>query len=283
MIKRQTDRLFLSDLDGTLLMPDATLSDHAYTQLSILLQRGLPFTVATARTMYSVLPILRGLPLQYPMILQNGAVLYDPVEQRICHAAVIRPDACCAVFAAMEQANANGFVYCMEDGLLRCCYTQLTNPAMERFYKERRDRYEKPFRQVETLSVLSSAEVVYLSMTDTEIRLRPLAEALKTVSGIAVTFYRDVYETDRWYLELSADTATKYHGAMLLRQQLGCRHITGFGDNDNDLPLMQACDLRIAVANATPALRAAAHRMIGSNTEDAVIQYLQQQFPCKST
>ena len=131
MIKRQTDRLFLSDLDGTLLMPDATLSDHAYTQLSILLQRGLPFTVATARTMYSVLPILRGLPLQYPMILQNGAVLYDPVEQRICHAAVIRPDACCAVFAAMEQANANGFVYCMEDGLLRCCYTQLTNIEQE--------------------------------------------------------------------------------------------------------------------------------------------------------
>ncbi len=283
MIERQTDRLFLSDLDGTLLQPDATLSDHAYTQLSALLQKGLPFTIATARTMYSVLPILRGLPLQYPMILQNGAVLYDPLSKRICHAAVIRPDACCAVFAAMEQAQANGFAYCIEDGILRCCYTQLTNPAMQRFYKERRDRYEKPFRQVETLSALAADNVVYLSMTDAEARLRPLAEALQTVNGIAVTFYRDVYETERWYLEISADTATKYHGAMLLRKQFHCSHLTGFGDNDNDLPLMQACDLKIAVANATPALRAAADLIIGSNTEDAVVQYLQQLPPCNCT
>ena len=67
--------LYVTDLDGTLLQPDVTISDESAAILQRLLDAGLPLTAATARTSFSVMPILRGLPFRLPLILQNGAVV----------------------------------------------------------------------------------------------------------------------------------------------------------------------------------------------------------------
>ncbi len=273
-----TDKtLYISDLDGTLLQRDATLSPYAKEQLATMLQQGLAFTIATARTAYSVEPILAGLPLQYPLILQNGAVLYDPVTKRYCHAAIIPATSAKAMFDLLETYHLNGFAYCMEDNEIRCCYTELSTPDMQAFYQERKDRYAKPFWQVAHLAELASHDVVFFSMHGREQLVRPAVASLQQMQGIAVSFYKDVYETDCWYLELAADTATKYHGVKKLCEMYDFSSVTAFGDNHNDLPLFAAADTKIAVANATEDLQKAADDIIGSNTEDAVITYLSEQ------
>ncbi len=269
--------LYISDLDGTLLQGDATLSPRSRAALTTMLHQGLAFTVATARTAYSVDPILAGLPLQYPLILQNGAVLYDPVAKRYCHAAIIPPAAARAMFDLLEAYHLNGFAYCMEDNELRCCYTELTTPDMRAFYQERNGRYAKPFCQVAHLAQLAARDVVFFSMHGEEQRVRPVVSLLQQIAGIAVSFYKDVYEEDCWYLELAADTATKYHGVQKLREMYGFSSVTAFGDNHNDLPLFAAADTKIAVANATEELKKAADCIIGFNTEDAVVAYLYKQ------
>lgn len=269
--------LYISDLDGTLLQGDATLSPNAREKLAAMLRQGLAFTVATARTAYSVEPILAGLPLRYPLILQNGAVLYDATAKRYCHAAMIPPDSVKAMFDLLEAYHLNGFAYCMEDNEIRCCYTELTTPDMQAFYQERKDRYAKPFWQVAHLAELAEQDVVFFSMHGRERLVRPVVEPLQQITGIAVSFYKDVYEADCWYLELAADTATKYHGVQKLREMYGFSSVTAFGDNHNDLPLFAAADTKIAVANATEDLKKAADRIIGSNTEDAVVAYLSEE------
>ncbi len=268
--------LYISDLDGTLLQGDATLSENARKKLTAMLSHGLAFTVATARTAYSVEPILAGLPLKYPLILQNGAVLYDPSTKKYCHAAIIPPQAIKAIFDLLEAYNLNGFAYCMEDNEIRCCYTELTTPDMQAFYQERKDRYAKPFWQVAHLSLLAGHGVVFFSMHGKERLVRPVVEPLQQIKGIAVSFYKDVYEDDCWYLELAAETATKYHGVQKLREMYGFSSVTVFGDNNNDLPLFAAADTKIAVANATENLKQAADCIIGLNTEDAIVAYLSE-------
>lgn len=273
-----TDKtLYVSDLDGTLLQKDATLSPYARETLTALLQQGLAFTVATARTAYSVEPILAGLPLQYPLILQNGAVLYDPITKQYRHAATIPPASAKAMFDLLETYHLNGFAYCMEDNEIRCCYTALSTPDMQAFYQERKDHYAKPFWQVAHLSEMAENDVIYFSMHGREQLVRPVVEPLQQIQGITVSFYKDVYETDCWYLELAADTATKYHGVQKMREMFGFSSVTVFGDNHNDLPLFAAADTKIAVANATEDLQKAADNIIGSNAEDAVITYLSEQ------
>ncbi len=269
------DTLYVSDLDGTLLQADAVLSPESHAILRELLEQGLPLTVATARTAYSVLPILDGLPFRIPWILQNGAVLYDPAAKRILHAAVIEPNAFLRAIRLFRRHGLNGFVYCVSDGVLQCCYDELSTEDMRQFYQERKDRYEKPFRQIESLEQLAFADAVFCSLHATRDRMQPIADALQSNPDLSIAYYQDVYRTDIWYLELAAADATKWHGVERLRSLLQPRTITGFGDNHNDLPLFQACDRRIAVSNAADALKAAADLVIGTNLENAVARYLQ--------
>ncbi|NLB45609.1 MAG: HAD hydrolase family protein, partial [Clostridiaceae bacterium] len=52
--------LYLSDLDGTLLQPDATVSDYTRSVLNRLADENIHFSVATARTAATVRHILAG-------------------------------------------------------------------------------------------------------------------------------------------------------------------------------------------------------------------------------
>ena len=273
-----TDTLYVTDLDGTLLQPDVTVSGRSFAILSELLDKGLPLTVATARTSFSVLPILRGLPFRLPLILQNGSVLHDPVTNRIVHAAVIGPDAFRSVLELFAEFGFNGFVFCVPEDQLECCYTELTTEHMRRYYQERRVKYDKPFRQVGTLAELAGLNPVFLSLNASPAKLGPLHQKLRALPGISVAYYRDVYEPDIWYLEVSAPDASKYHGICRLRKMTGAKSVTGFGDNHNDIPLFRACDTKIAVGNAADELKALADAVIGRNTEDAVAEYLRKNF-----
>lgn len=273
-----TDTLYVTDLDGTLLQPDVTVSDRSVRILSALLAQGLPLTVATARTSFSVMPILEKLPMQLPLILQNGAVLHDPVRDRIVSAAAIRPEIFLQVIRLYAEFGFNGFVFCVPEDTLHCCYTELSTPHMKRYYQERRDKYQKPFVQVQQLADLADKKPVYLSLNAPKPRLDPVYDAVRQIAGISVAYYRDVYEPEIWYLEISAPDASKYHGIEKLRKLTGAKKVVGFGDNLNDLPLFRACDEKIAVGNAADELKALADTVIGCNTEDAVAVYLQSVF-----
>jgi hydroxymethylpyrimidine pyrophosphatase-like HAD family hydrolase len=55
--------LYVSDLDGTLLQSDASLSSVSENALREMLADGLLFTVASARSVVAIQQMLRGLPL----------------------------------------------------------------------------------------------------------------------------------------------------------------------------------------------------------------------------
>ena len=56
----------------------------------------------------------------------------------------------------------------------------------------------------------------------------------------------------------------------------GARHITAFGDNLNDLSMLALADEPVAVANAALQVKEMAKRIIGSNQEDGVAQFLEE-------
>ena len=273
-----TDTLFVTDLDGTLLMPDVSVSERTRSILTKLLGEGLELTVATARTSFTVMPLLEGIPLRLPLILQNGSVLHDPVRNKIVDAAGIPQNAYLSVCELYRQYGFNGFVFCVPADELRCCYTALSTPHMQRYYQARQDRFGKPFYQVGSMEALKTECPVYMSLNAPKAQLDPLREALINIDGITVAYYQDVYEPEIWYLEISALEASKFHGVQKVRSMTGARHVTGFGDNRNDFPLFDACDTKIAVGNAADVLKARADLVIGCNTEDAVAEYLQSLF-----
>ena len=74
--------LYVSDLDGTLLDGDGQLPEDSVKRINRLIDKGLNFTIATARNYDSAYPLLKGLNLKHPVILFNGVYLQNFIQER---------------------------------------------------------------------------------------------------------------------------------------------------------------------------------------------------------
>ena len=97
--------LFVSDLDGTLLNKNAELSVNTKNILNRLIEKGLKFTVATARTYASAGKILNGLNLELPIILMNGVSVFDVKSEKYCKVNYLDKDLCRKINNEKKQSR----------------------------------------------------------------------------------------------------------------------------------------------------------------------------------
>ena len=105
--------LYVSDLDGTLLNSDALLNKDVPERLNRLIDKGLCFTVATARTYATVNSIVKDVHLTYPMILMNGVMIYDPVSKSCINAEIIERDSVEYILKGRKKFGVTGFAYAL--------------------------------------------------------------------------------------------------------------------------------------------------------------------------
>ena len=264
--------LYVSDLDGTLLTPEKEISKASADILNHLIQKGLLFTVATARSPATACEILSNLKLKLPGILLNGAVLYDFQKKRFAGSALMSYEAASKALAVYRQAGRKPFLYTLEDDEICVSYERFGHPAEERFCQERKVKAYKRFEQKEL--VLSPKDVpIYFTMMDKKTVVEPLYRKIQQIPGLKAAFYHDNYE-DVYFLEVFSSQASKSLAVLRLKKMLGAGRVVAFGDNGNDVDMLAAADIGCAVGNASPEAKAAAGQIIGSNTEDGVAEYL---------
>ena len=264
--------VYITDLDGTLLLPDASVSPFTADALRRLYDAGVCVGISTARTSATVAKMFEDIPLRSPASLMNGACIYDVAARKSIRAEVIPTAAQSALFSAVSGMCA--FVYTIEDGALSTFYERDDAPHARAFRLEREVRFKKVFTKVRSLSELVGRGVVYLSLAGREDEIAPVRDAILCVDSLNVHFYRDIYERDFFYLEACAAGASKKAAAERIRALTGADRLVAFGDNLNDLSLFEACDEKIAVANAADEVKRAADIVIGANTDDAVARYI---------
>lgn len=268
--------LYISDLDGTLLQPDITISGTTARVINELIEKGTLFSVATARSIASVRHILKDVNISIPVVLMNGVCIYDFQKNDYIKIETFPQKSVDILMDLIEKHSLKGFAYTIKDGMMSTFYEELNNKALYDFYKERVDLYQKRFTQVEHFSNLSQEPIIYFTLMDVKEKLEPFYQIFEGIQDLNCTFYKDNYSPDFWYLEVFSKTASKYHAVQYLRTTLGLDRIICFGDNRNDLPLFQASDYRIAVGNAVSELKEKADLIIGRNVDDGVAVWLKQ-------
>lgn len=269
--------LFVTDLDGTLLTPDATLPDGAADAIWDLHRRGIRLTFATARTIRSAAYILAGLPFSAPVALMNGVLMRDMDAGRYVASNLLPPE----VAAQILTVGGEPFVYTLTpEEELFTAYHRIANEHMEDFRRERVDKYAKPFRQLDDFRTLldEGQQIIYFCYLDTQKNLMPVHNAitaLRDFSGEAAVkcaFYPDHYRPGLWYLEVFAKTASKGTVCRQLREITGAKTIVSFGDNGNDLPMFAESDYAFAVERAADSIQSAADGVIPG--EMGVIEFI---------
>lgn len=269
--------LFVSDLDGTLLNGKAQLTDYSRITINQLIENGMHFTAATARTYATVSKILGGLNINAPIILMNGALIRDLQNNKYVFSAIINPNASENIISLLHQMNLYGFMYTIQNGEMIPYYEKIATQEMKEFYEERKNKYYKRFLQTKDFRNVNK-NVLYFSLINKKEKLIPLYEKIKNLSEIKLVFYRDVYSEDLWYLEIFSPMASKENAVNFIRENYGFNYITSFGDNLNDISLFKASDRKYAVENAAPHLKQMADGIIGSNNDDGVARFLKNNY-----
>ena len=264
--------LYVSDLDGTLLDPSPKITSRTAETLNFLIAKGMEFTFATARSIYSAVPITSALDINVPCILMNGVSIYDIVNERYIKNEFIAPEDSAEILRIFGKYGIHCFMYRIDNGILTCYYSELTTKVMQSFAEVRKHEYKKPFVQCR-LADYADEYTVYFTTTGPYEELLPVKLEAEKIAGVNIAFYLDVYN-GAWYLEIFSHKASKANALRFLRENYGFDKVVAFGDNLNDLPMFEQADTKIAVGNARDEVKAAADIVIGTNDRDGVAEYL---------
>ena len=269
------DKLYISDLDGTLLNSDASVSEFTKQKLNELIANGLNFTVATARSIATVKHIFDGVNLHLPIILMNGVLIYDFKSGSFIRKCVIPAPIVATILSVLKNENKTALMYKIIDGQQRTYFEASRNEHLAAFIKERQTRYQKPFWEV-SFDDIALDDTIYFALLDTRENILPIYEALKNTPELRVEMYPDIYSDTLWYLEIFSVEASKKTSSLYLQKLLEAREMIGFGDNLNDLPLFEACDFCCAVGNARDEVKVVADIVIDTNNNDGVVRWLDE-------
>jgi len=269
-------RLYVSDLDGTLLNKDAQLSDTTIDIINEVLDRGIDFTVSTARTPATALPIIEPLHLQLPISMMNGVLVYDMKTRQYVKKETMDSRAIMVLLGLIKTKKLDCFLYALDGDELVAYYDSVASTSLNYFRNERIMKYKKRFQEVDDLSLIASRGILYCMLRESKDKLEGLYRELSVVNGVKADFYQDVYNDEYYYLEIYSDQASKKNAIECLKARDHYNSIVGFGDNLNDKALIEGCDYFYAVANAHPEIQNMADSVIPSNDEDGVARFMEQ-------
>ena len=272
--------LYVSDLDGTLLGEDSQLSAVTVATLNrIIGELGGLFTVATARTPATVVPLMQQVHARLPFIVIGGSAMWNPVTMSYEHTRGIDDMTVNAVADVFDRRGAHPFIYRRHGkNLLHTHHYGPLSPQEERFIAERQHLPLKQFFLDDRDFRHSDDEALLIFSMNKYAVLKSIADDLRTsVPSCSVMVYHDIFDESEGYLEIFSAGTSKAAAIRDLARQLGAGRVVVFGDNRNDIAMMQAADFSVAVDNAFTEVKAVASEVIGPNTVDSVARWIEKE------
>ena len=259
-------RLVATDLDGTLVRRDQTVSERTRRAIAAVEAAGVPFVMVTGRPVRWMPPVAEASGHRGLAVCANGALLYDLHTEQLVRSYLLTADDALEVVEALRR-EVPGITFAVERGDLSF--------GREPSYVPRWDNGEV---QVAELDELLSGDVVKLLA-----RLEGtgsddlLARARAAVGHLAET----THSSDDGLLEISAFGISKASGLAAVAAEHGvvASQVVAFGDMPNDLPMLAWAGHAVAVANAHPEVLALADEVTSSNEDDGVAAVLERFFP----
>ncbi|HKG25212.1 MAG TPA: HAD family hydrolase [Thermomicrobiales bacterium] len=255
-------RLIASDLDGTLLRSDRSVSDRTRAALAAAQERGIVVVLATARPPLTTRLFADQAGITGHAICSNGAILYDIARDELLGHQTLDAAAARRLIVALRDA-APGVCFALVQGMEFACEPNYA--AIARV--EDHGRLLDEIRLGEALALLASP-TTKLVVRHPE-RLPP--DLLTTIQGLGLDGFEATH-SGAPFLEVVAAGVTKGWALAELCAMLGidAAEVVAFGDAPNDAAMLRWAGHGVAVANAYSVALEAADEVTHSNDEDGV-------------
>ena len=256
-------RLVASDLDGTLLLPDETVSQRTRAALAAAREAGITVVLVSGRPPRSLGPIAGRIGVGGIAICANGAVIWDLDSGTMVDSAPLAGELATRLVHGLRKAIP-GALFAVElegsfgreagwsDGLVAAPPDVLEADALE----------------------LITGPVTKLLVRHPTMEFAEVAERARRVAGEdAVVTWAGLR-----LVEISAAGVTKASALERLCRHLGIAadEVVAVGDMPNDLAMLAWAGTAVAVANADRSVLEAADEVTASNTDDGVALLLER-------
>lgn len=267
--------LYATDLDGTLLRSDKSISDESAELLNQLTEQGVLFTFATARSYSSASPLLKKLNLNCPAVTFNGVFVVDPRDGRHIVENIFPEKSLRLSVDYFNRTDLAPLVYSYIDGRERVSYLEDRLEDVFGYVSTRQN--DKRLRPVKTREELFQGRVFYFTLLNPRTEIAEMDAVFSRENGFAVNFMPDTYNKGELWYEIFSRNASKASALLQVLELTHADRLVCFGDNNNDLSMIRAADVGIAVSNGCDELKEAADMVTGSNDEGAVARYIAQE------
>ena len=164
--------LYLSDLDGTLLRSEQKTSAYTNETINHLVEEGMTFSYATARSFNTARKVTNGLNAKIPLIVYNGAFIVNNATYELIHASLFTEQDASEILQSLLKTDINPIVYCLDDKV-RFVYnrSRINNETKEFVASRKGDSRDTP---VDDDAQLTRNGTFYFTCIDAQEKLAPL-------------------------------------------------------------------------------------------------------------
>lgn len=258
-------RIVFSDIDGTLLTDDKHVTKKTEKAVKALLAKGIPFVLVSARMPEAIDPITEQMGVTIPLICYSGAL-------------VLTKEGNVLASTAMQAESTEHF---LQEAAGRFPGAAINYYAGHHWYvrdvKDPRVVFEMEitgaqaeqadFADCLKKGILPHKILMMMEPDDCERAERELQELFPALN---------IVRSFPTLLEIMDKSVTKASGIEVLLQHYGltAEESLSFGDNYNDLEMLQYTKKSVAMGNAPQKVKAAASDVTCSNEEDGIYAYL---------
>ena len=245
---RNTNILFVSDIDHIMKGgSDIEIAPNCKIELNHLIERGARFTMSTWRTPASLLSITEDIDLNEPVVVMNGAAIFDVKDNAYIETSNMSYEEASKVMSFLDKYDFNFFINVVVGDALLIYYDKLENEAEKGMYD---DTKISPHRNYVQRKLPEDEDVIYLIVIDKGEKIDAAYNDILNQDWV-MGYRVEAYTSDEYpeYKILRVYHKNANHKEMLdkIRQKLGLEKVVTIGGRKQrsdiivenaDVPLM---------------------------------------------
>lgn len=254
-------RLLVSDVDGTLVQPDKSLSPSTLAAAARVQAAGILLAIVSARPPRGMSWIADQLHLTAPLAGFNGGTLLAAdgtvISQQTVPVTAVR-----TALDLFARRGVDAWLFTANEWLL----TNASSPKIE--LERHTVRFDE--RVVPDLSPYEEQAGKLVGVSDDPIKLQAVEAELQRLLGATASAHR----SQTYYLDVTHKDANKGNAVRALARYMNIdlAEVAVMGDMENDVPMFDVAGYAVAMGNASPAVQARAAAVTGANDRDGWAQ-----------
>lgn len=256
-------KAIFSDMDGTLLNSRHQISSRTEQAIKSVISKGVPFIPVSARPPYAITPYTDKLQTNQAIICYSGALILDQNLRELYSVQIDQTDLAILnqILTDYQYLSINHYVGL--DWFANDLNNYWTNQEAD-ITGLSPERIPTNLKKAHKILVMGEAD-----------KIQPLEQKLKQKLP-----HLSIHRSKPEYLEIMNKAATKAKAISFMEQYLhvNADEVIAFGDNFNDLDMLQYAGLSVAMGNAPDEIKSVAKEVTMSNDEDGIALVLEDKF-----